>query len=120
MIDEASTKDCIKKAMAAFVTILKQPPEKRLTGMIFDIEGTENTCRFKLAHTEGDPPEILTLSINVFRTFTDRTYTHYVFSGTEEEYVEYATKPLYDCDDFYESVKTLSASVDEYWEQEGE
>ena len=55
------------------------------------------------------------MSINVRRLYTDRLYSHILYTGTKQEVLDYLANPG-NYEEFENSTKKLSDSVDEYYD----
>ena len=81
----------------------------------FDIPNTKNEAFFTISHDETNPKDLRTMSINVRRLYTDRLYSHILCTGTKQEVLDYLANPE-NYEEFENSTKTLSDSVDEYYD----
>lgn len=57
---------------------------------------TGNGCRIAYTHINGDHADVFTLTITVRKRNTDRDFTQFDFVGTNEQFIEYVRKPVYD------------------------
>lgn len=76
---------------------------------------TDNGCRIAYTHINGDPDDVFTLTITVRKRNTDRDFTQFDFTGTNDQFIEYVRKPVYDYNEFYDRIMTMSDKADEYY-----
>lgn len=76
---------------------------------------TDNGCRIAYTHINGDPDDVFTLTITVRKRYTDRDFTQFDFTGTNREFIEYVRKPVYDYNEFYDRIMTMSDKADDYY-----
>lgn len=55
------------------------------------------------------------MKISVYKNGTDREYSQFDFVGTNEEFIEYVRKPVYDYKKFYERIMMMSDKADDYY-----
>lgn len=115
--DKEKTQSYIIEAMSWLADAVENG-EKRKDGdlaVYLEVCGTNNTSRIAYTHISGDPPNVFTLTIGVYRNGSDRIYSQYDFVGTNEEFYEYVRKPVYEYRKFYERIMSMSDRSDEYW-----
>lgn len=114
----AKTKKYIQQAMSGLADDLESGLKQKEADLAAYLEvcSTGNTCRLGLTHINGDPDDVLTLTIGVHKNGTDRVYSQFDFVGTIEEFIEYVRKPIYDYDNFYERIMVLSDKADAYYD----
>ena len=92
-----------------------QIPEKgifRPYGFTFDVYGTQNKGMMQVEYKCGADRM---LKLGVLREGTDRLYSHFLPSGTNQELIAYLEAPN-SLSDWLDSIKHLSDSVDNYWD----
>lgn len=112
-----TTQGYIKEAMSWLADAVENGEKKDGYDLAAYVEicGTENSCRIAYTHISGDPPDIFTLTLNVYYNGgSDRMYTQYDFMGTNEQFYEYVRKPIYDYKKFYERIMDMSNRLDDY------
>lgn len=75
-----------------------------------------NFCRLAYSCFDRDKKDILTLSVGVIRKGTDAIFETFYFNGTEQEFIDYVRKPVYDCKKLTEHLVKLSDRCNEYRE----
>ena len=92
-----------------------QIPEKgifRPYGFTFDVYGTENKGMMQVEYKSGADRM---LKLGVLRKGTDRFYSHFLPSGTNQDLIAYLEDPN-SLTDWLDSIKHLSDRVDDYWD----
>ena len=92
-----------------------QIPEKgifRPCGFTFDVYGTQNKGMMQVEYKSGADRM---LKLGVLRKGTDRFYSHFLPSGTNQELIAYLGDPN-SLTEWLDSIKHLSDSVDDYWD----
>lgn len=115
--NKTKIKNYIQQAMSGLAEDLEAGMKQKGSDLATYLEvcSTGNTCRLGLTHMNGDPNEVLTLTIGVHKNGTDRVYSQYDFVGTHEEFMKYVRKPIYNLEDFYNRIMTMSDKADDYY-----
>ena len=110
------TKDYIRQSMDYLANEVKEhgKPSDRDLGIRFEICGTENVGVLIYTHIGGDPKDQFTLLIKVQSPAKGLEGFQFDFKGTNEEFYDYASKPLYDCESFYTRVMRMSDKLDDH------
>lgn len=115
--DEKKIKKYIQNAMSSLAKGVKEgeKPEGIDLAAYLELCSTGNGCRIAYTHINGDPDDIFTLTITVRKRNTDRDFTQFDFTGTNEEFIEYVRKPVYDINELYDRIMKMSDKADEYY-----
>lgn len=115
--NEAKIKRYIKNAMSCLVKGVEIG--KKQDGIdlaaYFELCSTDNGCRIAYTHINSDPADVFTLTITVRKRNTDRDFTQFDFVGTNGQFIEYVRKPVYDHNELYDRIMTMSDKADEYY-----
>lgn len=115
--NEAKINRYIQNAMSALADGVEagNKPEGIDLAAYLELCSTDNGCRIAYTHINGDPEDVFTLTITVRKRHKDRDFTQFDFVGTNEEFIEYVRKPVYDYNEFYDRIMTMSDKADKYY-----
>ena len=115
--DEGKIKDFICKAMTDIADKVEAGEKKKDIDLAayLALYSTDNGCRIAYTHINGDPSDVFTLTITVHKRGTDIVFSQFDFVGTNEEFIEYVRKPIYNLESFYERVMKMSDKADDYY-----